>query len=129
MKQVLIAICAVTLAGTVVAQEKQPESGAITVSGCVAPGAGADQFQLINASMATAAVDKEKMPGDKPKMGLGATYNLLGGTNLKAHVGHRVEVTGTVAKPDAAAKPPAGAETIRGTLNVSNVKMVSTTCP
>ena len=138
MKKFLSAICVVTLAGAALAaqgagapaQEKKPDAGSITVSGCVAPGAGADQFQLTNATMATAAVDKEKAPGDQPKMGLGATYNLVGGTNLKAHVGHRVEITGTMAKPDtAAAKPPAGGAMPAGTLNVGNVKMVSTSCP
>jgi len=136
MKKVLSAFCVLTFAGTVVAaqsgagapgQEKPAAAGAITVSGCVAPGTGADQFQLTNASMGSAAADKEKAATDKPKMGL-ATYNLVGGTNLKAHVGHRVEVTGTLAKPDPSAKP-AGADAPRGTLNVTNVKMVSSTCP
>jgi hypothetical protein len=137
MKKVLFAFCVATLAGTFVAaqsgagapgQEKPAAGGgAITVSGCVAPGTGADQFQLTNASMGPAAAEKEKAPADKPKMGL-ATYNLVGGTNLKAHVGHKVEVTGTLAKPDPTAKP-AGPDAPRGTLNVSNVKMVSTTCP
>jgi len=133
MKKVLAAICAVTLAGTVVAaqsgaagapgQEKKAEPGAMTVSGCVAAGAGPDQFQLTNATMATPAAEKA---GDKPK---GVTYNLVGGQNLKAHVGHRVEVTGMLAKPDPAAAKPAAGGDVRGTLNVKDVKMVSTTCP
>ena len=137
MKKVLFAFCVATLAGTVAAaqsgagapgQAKPSDAGAaITVTGCVAAGP-ADQFQLTNATMGSAAAEKDKPSADKPKLGL-ATYNLAGGTNLKAHVGHKVEVTGSIAKPDAAAAKPAGADAPRGTLNVSNVKMVSSTCP
>lgn len=136
MKKVLSAICVVTLAGAAVAaqgagapgQEKKPDAGSITVTGCVAPGSGADQFQLTNATLGAAPPAAEKA-GDKPKLGLGATYNLVGGTNLKAHVGHKVEVTGTMGKPDAAGKPAPGGAAPAGTLNVSDVKMVSTSCP
>jgi hypothetical protein len=136
MKTVLSAICVVTLAGAAVAaqgagapgQEKKPDAGSITVTGCVAPGSAADQFQLTNATLGAAPPAAEKA-SDKPKLGLGASYNLVGGTNLKAHVGHKVEVTGTMAKPDAAAKPAPGGTAPAGTLNVSDVKMVSTSCP
>jgi hypothetical protein len=137
MKKILSAICVVTLAGAAVAaqgagapaQEKKPDAGSITLTGCVAPGAGADQFQLTNATMGSAPAEKEKTSTDKPKMALGATYNLVGGTNLKPHVGHKVEVTGTLAKADAAAKPSPGGAMPAGSLNVNNVKMVSSTCP
>ena len=136
MKKVLSAFCVVALAGAAVAaqgagapgQEKKPDASSITVTGCVAPGSGADQFQLTNATLGTAPPATEKA-GEKPKMGLGATYNLMGGTNLKAHVGHKVEVTGTMAKPDTSAKPATGGTAPAGTINVSNVKMVSASCP
>ena len=110
----------------------------VTVTGCVAPGTGAGQFMLTNAtSMPTVAADKAKPPMEKDKMPPGHTmsYLLVGGTDLKAHVGHKVEVSGTLAKPgvpaDPAAKPDPGARAkdMGGTVTVASVKMVSATCP
>jgi hypothetical protein len=67
------------------------------------------------------------------------SYELVGGTNLKAHVGHKVEVTGTMAKMDAGAmaktgtmakdKMPSDQDMQSMKLNVASVKMVSATCP
>ena len=58
------------------------------------------------------------------------SYKLMGG-NLKAHVGHQVEITGTTAKDtcqkDTTAKNQA--TQMSETLDVKSVKMLSTTCP
>ncbi len=71
-----------------------------------------------------------------------ATVGLTGGT-LKPHVGHKVEVTGTMKaaamdkdmKKDTMAKPDAMAghdmkkdAAMAGTLTVTNLKMIAATC-
>ena len=107
----------------------------ITVTGCVAPATTAGQFQLTNATMASLTGQERK--SDTATAKTGETYMLTGGENLKAHVGHKVEVTGIMAKATgqdrAAQKPPTdpamSASAVRGTLAVTNVKMVAATCP
>jgi hypothetical protein len=96
----------------------------MTVTGCVAEKDG--HYMLNNAMMA----------GDSKAM----TYDLTGG-ELKAHVGHKVEVTGsTDAKmmdkgkmdkmdKDKMSKDKMGMSDAHGTLQVKSVKMVSATCP
>ena len=73
----------------------------VTVTGCVAPGTGTGQFILTNAVTMPAVADKAKPVAEKEKMppGRTMTYILIGGTDLKAHVGHKVEVMGMLAKP------------------------------
>ena len=52
-------------------------------------------------------------------------------STLTPHVGHKVEITGTVEErpASAAGEKPASANAPAGTLKVDSVKMVSTTCP
>lgn len=122
----------------------------MTVSGCVAQGAGTDQFTLTHATMANMGkMDSGAMKSDTAKPAT-MTYELDGGTNLKAHLGHKVDVTGTMdkkamdhgamAKPGAPAdkmastdKDKAGAMAhtgmMAGKIKVTAVKMVSATCP
>lgn len=66
------------------------------------------------------------------------SYNLLGGENLKAHMGHQIEVLGTMSKQDRDAmdkmhgidKGKMSDKDMKPmTLNVSPVKMISSTCP
>ena len=109
----------------------------VTVTGCVAEGSSPGQFMLNNASTAPDAMKKEGAPGttaatramtDK----VVSSYTLVGGTDLKAHVGHKVEVRGAVTGD--AAKTEKGTATDAKTmsapqLKVESVKMVSTTCP
>lgn len=148
MRTTLSTICLVTVCSVVTfgaqAPGTKPEQGAmkldapVTIVGCVAAGTGAGQFELTNAMMAS-AMAQEKM-NEKAKTNAGATYMLTGGENLKAHMGHKVEVTGTLAKmtghdkmagekPAAAAKDPSAAAKVHGTVAVTAVKMVSATCP
>ena len=134
----LAIVCSVALgaqgAGTPDQPGKKPDAP-ITVVGCVATATEPGQFQLTNAMMAS-PMGQEKM-SDKAKAAAGDTYMLSGG-ELKPHVGHKVEVTGTLtpAKGQAGEKPPAAGEKpaapsamTRGTLAVTAVKMVSATCP
>lgn len=98
----------------------------VAVTGCVAEADG--HFMLNNATWEG---------GTAP-----ATVGLTGGT-LKPHVGHKVEVTGTMKaaamgkdmKTDTTAKPDAMAghdmkkdAAMAGTLTVTNVKMIAATC-
>jgi hypothetical protein len=60
-----------------------------------------------------------------------ASYRLDGTeTTLTPHVGHKVEITGTLEEQRPASGAAGGATSATaGTLKVDSVKMVSTTCP
>jgi hypothetical protein len=82
---------------------KPAKAAPMAYTGCVAAGTKANTFELKDA---TAAGSTDK-----------ATYDLKGG-KFKAHVGHKVEVTGTATKP----------ATGDSVLAVKSVKMVAATC-
>ena len=99
------------------------------VTGCVADGSGG-HYMLNNAMMAGDM--KGQMKEDMKPM----SYALTGG-NLKAHIGHKVEVTGTMApdrmtkegkmdKMDKMDKDRMAGE-MHG-INVKSVKMISASC-
>jgi len=93
--------------------------------------------------------DKEMMGKDKMQPGMGGhmmSYELVGGGDMKAHMGHKVEVTGTMSKSDMERMHKMGSmDTMdKGKmdkdkmsdkdmkpmkLNVKSVKMTSATCP
>lgn len=109
-----------------------PKMKPMSVTGCVAEKDG--HYMLNNAMMAghTEA----------------SSYDLVGG-DLKAHVGHHVEVTGSMDPATSKAAPPAtgkmgggamgkgmtmdkgkmGAPAPHGAVRVTSVKMLATTCP
>jgi hypothetical protein len=76
---------------------------------------------------------------------MGNSYKLTGGTNLAAHVGHQIEVTGTIAPSSGAttgtssgtstpsttgtSSSASGMSHAAQTLNVSSVRMISASCP
>ena len=125
------------------------KDGPVTVAGCVAE-TSAGQFTLTNATIthkpgsASQPADHaspDKMPADKTNHP-DVTYRLSGGTDLKAHVGHKVQVSGTVGKmdhaetgdkaskdKDRAAATSDKAMTKPGTLTVTSMTMISATCP
>ena len=113
-------------------QQKTAAAKSSTISGCIAQ-AGAS-YRLDHAIVATDPdVDTQNRPAPEasptPKM---ISYTLVGG-DLKAHVGHKVEVTGTMSsdttsKGAAEIKAAPGVKLV-GTLNVKSVKMISETCP
>jgi hypothetical protein len=86
----------------------------VTVTGCLAQGDSANEYSI---------------KGDD-----GKTYGLMasGSVNMKPHVGHKVTITGTPSKASASTETK-GAKTGRPEesehLQVSDLKMVSTTCP
>ena len=75
----------------------------MTVTGCLSQGSGTDEYIIKDQS--------------------GKTYGLTGSkVNLKPHVGHEVSISGTETKASAT-----GANTA-GNVEVTDLKMVSTTC-
>jgi hypothetical protein len=103
-----------------------------TITGCVAE--SGTVYRLDHAIVAVDIdTDTQNRPGTEasatPKM---MSYILVGG-DVKAHVGHKVEVTGTLSgdktsKQNVGIKGAPGME-LSGTLNVKSVKMVSAMCP
>ncbi len=86
-------------------KDKMMKDGMMTVTGCVAQGADPTHFKLTNAMASTMPMgktDSGAMKSDDMKAGgmksEGMTYALDGGDNLKAHLGHKVEVSGTMDK-------------------------------
>ena len=151
MKRLITAVCcacAIGVAGVAAAQEHQMDKAkmgkmdkgmkSMSVTGCVAAKDG--HYMLDNAMMAG---DMKTMPAGDMKA---TSYHLAGG-DLKAHVGHKVEVTGSLAAKakmgddkmamgkmgkmgtDKMANDKMGAADAHGTLNVTAVKMISATCP
>jgi hypothetical protein len=102
-----------------------------TITGCVAQSGAV--YRLDHAIVATDPDDTQNRPGTEAS----ATPNIMSytlvGTDLKAHLGHKVEVTGTISsdKPSKDAADIKGVPGMKlvGTLNVKSVKMVSNTCP
>jgi hypothetical protein len=129
----------------------------ITVSGCLREGDEPNTFVLANVDSTTLVPRRDPSAPAAPSEPAGTagtaattTVKLIGSTdiNLKAHVGHRVEITGTLAQGAGAAKRPTGTagatptETTSDTtarersmdkagehrLNVRSIKHVSETC-
>ena len=92
------------------AQDKKAEGSSVSVTGCLAQGDQSNEYSIKDAS--------------------GKTYGLNAGSgvNLKAHLGHKVTITGT---PMGEKKEPGktGKTEESEHLQVSNLAMVSTTCP
>lgn len=96
------------------AQKKQAAGTPVTVTGCLAQGDEQNEYSIKDEN--------------------GKTYGLLGSAkaNLKSHLGHKVTVTGTPTKEHEAGEKH---ETKTGKpeesehLRVTNVTMVSTSCP
>lgn len=148
-KTVLIAVVSLACSGTVAAaQSDTPDKNmmnqTVTVTGCVAAGEMSGSYLLTHAMMADAkmmakdkmAMDKAKMDSkmDKDKMMSDhmMSYALEGGGDYKPHLGHTIEVTGTMEKPMTAMKPMTGMTDKPmkpAVLTVTSMKMISATCP
>jgi len=102
-----------------------------TITGCVAQSGAL--YRLDQAIVGTDSdVDTQNRPSTEasqpPKM---LSYALIG-ADLKAHLGHKVEVTGTITSDrtstDTTATKGIPGMKPAGTLNVKSVKMVAETC-
>src|SRR5436190_5963642 len=94
----------------VAAQDKKAEGSMVNVTGCLAQGDEKNEYSIKDAD--------------------GKTYGLKAGSelNLKAHLGHKLTITGTPVA-EKKAKVKAGKVEESEHLRVSNFSMVSTTCP
>ena len=134
MKQLMTAVCMFGVMGAAAAAQTgsmpmaksdqskmaSDKSKPMHVTGCVAEGSETGRYMLINATVM----------GDMT----GRSYDLIGG-DLKAHVGHTVEITGSMADGKALGKDkrPAKDKTdpaeTRRALQVKSVKMHLAKCP
>lgn len=112
---------------------------AITVTGCLKAGDAADSFMLSDLkwnkdTSAPGAVGTSGSAAPPAAIASASTLKVIpsGGTKLSEHVGHTIEVTGTVAEKDKAVTSPdpaAPRPSASGpALEVRTVKMVSATC-
>ena len=160
MKKQLTAIgmvVALGLSGVVFAQSDATRKGqmdkgmmmgdSMTMTGCVAAGKQSGQYMLTNAMMMMGGMDKGKMAKDNTQPGMSShmmSYELVGGDNLKAHMGHKVEVVGTMSKADMDKMHKMGSmdkmdkgkmtgmsdtEMTAMKLNVKSFKMMAASCP
>lgn len=97
---VLAFVLAVVTVAAQAQQQSQKPAGEHSMTGCLQKGASANTFRLTNVEKVN-NVDIAESKAD-----------------LAAHLGHKIEITGTVVP---------GKET--HTMNVTAMKMVSTTCP
>ena len=141
MKRLMTAMCCACLMGGAAAAQtsmdkmdkdkmgKDKMSKPMMVTGCVAAGSESGHYMLTNGMMA----------GDTT----GKSYDLMGG-ELKAHVGHKVEVTGTMddgkmmGKDKMMSKGKMDKDKMdkdkmamsdHMALKVKSVKMIAATCP
>jgi hypothetical protein len=119
----LAGFVALAVAGSAAAQSEPARTGAteaVTVTGCLRENAKRPGAYML-----------ESIEG----VGRDKSYRLIGsGTaDLKAHVGHKIKATGTVAKTAPSAAPAPDATTGAGAnegpaMNVTSVAMVAESC-
>ena len=100
--------------GALQAQNEKAGGSPITVTGCLTQGDSANEYAI--------------------KDDTGKTYGLLasGSVDMKPHVGHKVTITGTPMKEPSASEKEntkVGNKEDSEHLRVSNLTMVSTSCP
>jgi hypothetical protein len=118
---------AITVSGCV--QRAQP-TGATGTSGTTTPAASDIKFVLTNAALSTAGATGTSGTTAPPSTAIASEYRLdTTESALTPHVGHKVEITGTVEQMARPEQKPTASAANAPTLKVDNVKMVSTTCP
>ena len=146
----MLAVLALSVSTTAHAQQPAPTAKSddnkkpITVVGCLQSGAQANQFTLATTSDPIAKGVAVATSGTVPNV----TYVLSGGSNLGAHVGHRVEITGRTSgearkavtsessaqrveipnKPDPKVETTEKATIEMRDLQIESLKMLSTSC-
>lgn len=121
--------------------DKNMDPASVTVTGCVAKDGEAGSLMLTHA-MKTDEMGKPMAPMAKDAMGKDTmgkdlmtkdrSYALIGGMGIDVHLGHNVEIVGTMAKPTAAtgAKPGmADKSMMHDAVTVQTVTMLSAVCP
>jgi hypothetical protein len=137
----LAALCAVTLSAQTPSQPPPSSAGqdtmkTVTATGCLRAGDQPDSFVLSNVKWSDKAAGATGTSGTATPAPSATTIKLIGapaGEKLTEHIGHTVEVTGSIAPKSPSAAPPAGEATggkakDEPSLNVRTVKMVSSSC-
>jgi hypothetical protein len=118
----------------------------ITVSGCVqpaqqgptgtsgtagaTPSAAQTKFVLTSASISPSGVAGTSGTTAPPATAIASEYRLdTEDAKLTPHIGHKVEITGTVEQPARTEQKPPASAANAPTLKVDNVKMIASTCP
>jgi hypothetical protein len=117
-------------------QEAKDAAKALTVTGCLKAGDTPESFTLSDLKWKedkAVGTSGAVTPGAPPVAATSLKLIPSASTKLSDHVGHTVEVTGTIgdkamgsaAPTDPSARPSASAQTA---LNVRNLRMVAATC-
>jgi hypothetical protein len=104
----------------------------MTLTGCLKAGTEPDSFILTNISPAGSDTAQKTAPGELAKTDVSYKLSADSGVKLKDHVGHKVEVTGTLAGKGFTATPPASTEKPKAemaNLKVTAIKHISPSCP
>ena len=118
---------AITVSGCV---QRAQQTGPTGTSGTTTPSASDIKFVLTNAALSTTGATGTSGTTAPPATSIASEYRLdTTESALTPHVGHKVEITGTVEQMARPEEKPAASAANAPTLKVSNVKMVSTTCP
>jgi len=111
----------------------QEENRSMTLTGCLQAGSEPNTYTLSNVSMS-----RSRSSGAPNEMARTETsYKLIpeGNVNLKDHVGHKVEITGTPAKEESSmGTSTSSSGEYSGTssspeLKVSSIRHIAKTCP
>jgi len=114
---------------------KQPTSTTVTLRGCVAESMG--HYLLNNPTVVDPKGTPVPSPSADPSSAKTADvqpYELIGG-QAKAHVGHQVEVVGTMRSDGESAAARGSEDTTRtahpmaGRVTIKSLKVVAATCP
>ena len=105
-------------------------AGKVTYSGCVKPGTAPGTFVLDSAELSPAAGAGGAV-GTSGAMKTTLNLTTKPGTDLKAHTGHKIEVSGSIAPPKAAPADAGAASSSAKPaqeFNVDSIKMVAASC-
>jgi hypothetical protein len=134
MQRLLIAgaVAALVASVAVTAQSQAPDAKdkKVMLTGCLAKGDDPGTFVLNNATMAG---EKVGTTGEAAKPAAGKSYHIAPGTvaKMEAHVGHQVEITGTLdpmAKDKPAAAPAAKDKPAMAHVTATAMKHVAAKC-
>jgi hypothetical protein len=117
-------------------------SKTVTVTGCVqraqptptgtagTTGAPETKFVLTNANLNPSGTAGTSGTTAPPATAIASEYRLdTDEAKLTPHIGHKVEITGTVEQPARTEQKPTASTANAPTMKVDNVKMIASTCP
>jgi hypothetical protein len=118
-------------------EQAKSSPGSTTLTGCLKAGTEPDTFILTNISGAGAESAQKSAPGELAKADVSYKLSADSSIKLKDHVGHKVEVTGTLGggkgftatPPASSEKPSERPKAEMANFKVSNIKHISPSCP